>query len=243
MDRMERARRDVVIANRILAQQRVLDAYGHVSIRHPLDPDKYLLARSLSPGIVDIGDIVEFHLDGTPTGPEKRPLYLERFIHGAVYEKRPEVKAVLHSHADDLLPFSISKTTRLRPVIHACGDMGQDVPVWDISRKFGDATSLLVLNMDHARDLAEALAGNRMALMAAHGFVSTGRSIYDLVRLAVYLPRNARVQFQAMQMGDYRVIAPGETQARMDLDPDSPALKRGWEFWAREAGCGDLLAD
>lgn len=243
MDPIERARRDVVIANRILAQQRVLDAYGHVSVRHPLDPEKYLLARSLSPGIVDIGDIVEFHLDGTPAGPEKRPLYLERFIHGAVYEKRPEVKAVLHSHADDLLPFSISKTTRLRPVIHACGDMGQDVPVWDISRKFGDATSLLVLNMDHARDLAEALAGNRMALMAAHGFVSTGRSIYDLVRLAVYLPRNARVQFQAMQMGDYRVIAPGETQARMDLDPDSPALKRGWEFWAREAGCGELLAE
>lgn len=115
MDPVERARRDVVIANRILAQQRVLDAYGHVSIRHPLDPNKYLLARSLSPGIVDIDDIIEFHLDGTPTGPEKRPLYLERFIHGAVYEKRADVKAVLHSHADDLLPFSISKTTRLRP--------------------------------------------------------------------------------------------------------------------------------
>lgn len=243
MDPIERARRDVVIANRILAQQRVLDAYGHVSIRHPLDPQKYLLARSLSPGIVEVDDIVEFHLDGTPTGPETRPLYLERFIHGAVYEKRPDVKAVLHSHADDLLPFSISKTTRLRPVIHACGDMGQDIPVWDISKKFGSATSLLVLNMDHGRDLAEALADNRMALMAAHGFVSTGRSIYDLVRLAVYIPRNARVQLQAMQMGDYRVIAPGETQARMDLDPDSPALKRGWEFWGREAGCGHLLDD
>ena len=186
---------------------------------------------------------MEFHLDGTPTGPEKRPLYLERFIHGAVYEKRADVKAVLHSHADDLLPFSISKTTRLRPVIHACGDMGQDIPVWDISRKFGNATSLLVLNMDHGRDLAEALSDHRMALMAAHGFVSTGRSIYDLVRLAVYIPRNARVQLQAMQMGEYRVISPGETQARMDLDPDSPALKRGWEFWGREAGCGHLLDD
>jgi HCOMODA/2-hydroxy-3-carboxy-muconic semialdehyde decarboxylase len=243
MDPVERARRDVVIANRILAQQRVLDAYGHVSIRHPLDPQKYLLARSLSPGIVEVDDIVEFHLDGAPTGPEKRPLYLERFIHGAVYERRPDVKAVLHSHADDLLPFSISKTTRLRPVIHACGDMGQDIPVWDISRKFGNATSLLVLNMDHGRDLAEALAGHRMALMAAHGFVSTGRSIYDLVRLAVYIPRNARVQLQAMQMGEYRVISPGETQARMDLDPDSPALKRGWEFWGREAGCAHLLDD
>jgi HCOMODA/2-hydroxy-3-carboxy-muconic semialdehyde decarboxylase len=243
MDRLERARRDVVIANRILAQQKVLDAYGHVSIRHPDDPNKYLLARSCSPGIVDVDDIVEFHLDGAPTGPEKRPLYLERFIHGAVYERRPDVKAVLHSHADDLLPFSISKTMRLRPVIHACGDMGQDIPVWDIARNFGNATSLLVLNMEHGRDLAQSLAGHRMALMAAHGFVCTGRSIYDLVRLAVYIPRNARVQMQASMMGEYRVIAPGETQARLDLDPDSPALKRGWEFWGREAGCGALLED
>ena len=115
--------------------------------------------------------------------------------------------------------------------------------MWDISKKFGNATSLLVLNMDHGRDLAAALSANRMALMAAHGFVCTGRSIYDLVRLAVYIPRNARVQLQAMQMGDYRVISPDETQARMDLDPDSPALKRGWEFWARESGCAHLLED
>jgi len=243
MNPIERARRDVVIANRILAQQRVLDAYGHVSVRHPLDPSKYLLARSCSPGIVGVDDIVEFHLDGTPTGAEKRPLYLERFIHGAVYERRPDVKAVLHSHADDLLPFSISKKTRLRPVIHACGDMGQTIPVWDIATNFGDATSLLVLNMEHGRDLAKALADNRMALMAAHGFVSTGRSIYDLVRLAVYIPRNARVQLQAMHMGEYRCISPGETQARVALDPDSPALMRGWEYWAREAGCEALLGD
>ena len=243
MDPIERARRDVVIANRILAQQRVLDAYGHVSVRHPLDPNKYLLARSCSPGIVGVEDIVEFHLDGTPTHPETRPLYLERFIHGAVYERRADVKAVLHSHADDLLPFSISKTTRLRAVIHSCGDIGHDVPVWDIATNFGDATSLLVLNMEHGRDLAAALADHRIALMAAHGFVATGRTLYELVRLSVYIPRNARVQLQAMQMGEHRVISPGETQARVALDPDSPALMRGWEFWAREAGCEALLGE
>ena len=113
----------------------------------------------------------------------------------------------------------------------------------DIATNFGDATSLLVLNMEHGRDLAESLAGNRIALMAAHGFVATGRTIYDLVRLSVYIPRNARVQLQAMQMGEHRVISPGETQARVALDPDSPALMRGWEFWAREAGCEALLAD
>jgi len=242
MDAIARVKRDVVIANRILAQQGVLDAYGHVSIRHPGDPNRYFLARSLSPAIVEEADILEFHLDGAPVdASEKRPLYLERFIHGAVYEKRPDVMSVLHSHADDLLPFSISKTTRLRPVIHNVGDMGGTVPVWDIADKFGDETTLLVTDMAQARDLAGCLACNRLALMRAHGFVCVGRSINDLVRLAVYIPRNARVMMAAMRMGDFISLSAGEIAARSGLDPESPALKRGWEFWAREAGVGHLL--
>jgi HCOMODA/2-hydroxy-3-carboxy-muconic semialdehyde decarboxylase len=242
MDAIERTIRDVVIANRILALNKVLDAYGHVSIRHPERPDRYFLSRSLSPALVDVGDVIEFHLDGTPVDPnEKRPLYLERFIHGGVYEKRPDVKAALHSHADDLLPFSISKTTRLRPVIHAAGDMGDTVPVWDIADKFGDETTLLVTNMAQGRDLAGCLGCYRLALMRGHGFVCVGFSINDLVRLSVYIPRNARTQLAAMQLGEYKALSRGEIEARLKLDPDSPAMRRGWDYWAREAGCGHLL--
>lgn len=242
MSSVERAIRDVVIANRILALNKVLDAYGHVSIRHPERPDRYFLSRSLSPGIVDVDDVIEFHLDGTPVeASEGRPLYLERFIHGGVYEKRPDVRAVVHSHADDILPFSISKTTPLRPVIHAVGDMGETVPVWDIADRFGDETTLLVTNMDQSRDLAGCLDSNRVALMRGHGFVSVGRSINDLVRLSVYIPRNARTQLAAMQMGEYKALSRGEIAARLKLDPDSPAMRRGWDYWAREAGCGHLL--
>ena len=242
MNVVERTIRDVVIANRILALNKVLDAYGHVSIRHPERADRYFLARSLSPALVDVDDVIEFHLDGTPVDPaESRPLYLERFIHGGVYEKRPDVKAALHSHADELLPFSISKTTRLRPVIHAVGDMGETVPVWDIADKFGDETTLLVTNMAQGRDLAGCLDCNRLALMRGHGFVCVGLSINDLVRLSVYIPRNARTQLAAMQMGEYKALSRGEIEARLKLDPDSPAMRRGWEYWAREAGCAHLL--
>ncbi len=242
MDIIERTIKDVVIANRILALNKVLDAYGHVSIRHPENPDRYFLARSVSPAIVEPEDIVEFHLDGTPVdSEERRPLYLERFIHGGVYEKRADVKAVLHSHADETLPFSISKTTRLRPVIHAVGDIGEHVPVWDIADKFGDDTTLLVTNIDQGRDLAHCLDCNRLALMRGHGFVCVGFTINDLVRLSVYIPRNARTQLAAMQMGEYKALSRGEIEARLKLDPESPALRRGWELWAREAGCGHLL--
>jgi HCOMODA/2-hydroxy-3-carboxy-muconic semialdehyde decarboxylase len=242
MDARERTIRDVVIANRILALNRVLDAWGHVSIRHPERPDRYFLARSVSPAIVEIDDVVEFNLDGTPVDPdERRPFYVERFIHGGVYENRPDVKATLHSHADDLLPFSISRNTRLRPVTHNVGDMGHHVPVWDIADKFGDETTLLVTDMDQGRDLAHCLDGNRLALMRGHGFVSVGRTINDLVRLAVFIPRNARVQLAAMQLGEYKPLSRGEIEARLKLDPETPALKRGWEYWAREAGCEHLL--
>ena len=242
MDARERTIRDVVIANRILALNRVLDAWGHVSIRHPERPDRYFLARSVSPAIVEIDDVVEFNLDGTAVDPdERRPFYVERFIHGGVYENRPDVKATLHSHADDLLPFSISRNTRLRPVTHNVGDMGHHVPVWDIADKFGDETTLLVTDMDQGRDLAHCLDGNRLALMRGHGFVSVGRTINDLVRLAVFIPRNARVQLAAMQLGEYKALSGGEIEARLKLDTETPALKRGWEYWAREAGCEHLL--
>ena len=165
--------RELVIANRILANEDVVDAYGHVSVRHPDNPGRYLLARSLAPELVDRGDIIEFALDGTPASEETRALYLERFIHGAIYETRPDVMAVVHAHAEAVLPFTITKTP-LRPVIHSGSFMGADVPVWDIADRFGD-TNLLVTNMDQARDLAGTLADNNVALMRGHGFVAAGR--------------------------------------------------------------------
>ena len=242
MDAIERTIRDVVIANRILALNNVLDAYGHVSMRHPERPDHYFLAHSVSPAVVEVEDIVEFNLDGTPVNPaERRSLYVERFIHGGVYEKRPDIKAALHSHADDLLPFSISRSVRLRPVIQNVGTMGHNVPVWDIADKFGDETTLLVTNMDQGRDLADCLDCNALALMRGHGFVCAGRTIKELVRLSVFIPRNARVQLAAMQMGEYKPLSRGEIEARLKLDLESPGMKRSWEYWAREAGCEHLL--
>lgn len=243
MDRIERARRDLVIANRILAHQRVVDAYGHVSVRNPLDPSRHFLARSTSPGIVGLDDIVEFTHDGVPVGRETRPLYLERFIHGAVYELRPDVNAVLHAHAEDVLPFTIS-TVPFRPVIQNVGDMGAPVPVWDIADRFGAGTDLLVRDLDQGRDLARALGNGRIALMRSHGFIGAGRTLNDLVRLSVFVPRNARVLIAALRLGGgIKELHPGEMAARLAIDPESPAMRRGWELWAREAGCEGLLGD
>ena len=240
MTDLERALADVVIANRILAHEGIVDAYGHVSVRHPRDPKRYLLARSLSPEMVQQADIMEFDLDGTPAGGDSRQPYLERFIHGAVYEARPEVAAVVHAHAEDVLPFGITSTP-LRPVIHSGSFMGAEVPVWDIRDRFGD-TNLLVTNMPQGRDLAARLAGNNVALMRGHGFVAAARSLIEVVRMSVYVPRNARVQMAAMQLGEVKPLSRGEIDARnAGYKPHSPETWRAWEYWATRAGCTELL--
>lgn len=240
MTDLERLLDDLVIANRILATEEVVDAYGHVSVRHPEDPGRFLLARSLAPSMVRREDIMHFDLEGNPLQGDARQPYLERFIHAAVYASRPDVVSVVHAHAEDVLPFGISDAP-LRPVIHSGSFMGEHVPVWDIRDRFGD-TNLLVTNMAQGRDLARCLAGNNVSLMRGHGFVAAARSIIEVVRMSVYVPRNARVQMAAMQLGSLKPLSPGEIAARnAGYKPHSPETWRTWEYWATKAGCAELL--
>jgi len=234
--------RDLVIANRILAREEVVDAYGHVSVRHPDDPKRFLIARSLAPDLVGPEDIVELDLGGQPVRDDSRSLYLERFIHAAIFEARPDVMAVVHAHAEDTLPFGIADGTRLRPVIHSGSFIGSKVPVWDIADRFGD-TNLLLTNIEQGRDLAKCLGGNSVALMRGHGFASAARSLIEVVRLSVYLPRNARALMRAKQLGgEIKYLSEGEIAARnRGYSPYSVETWRTWEYWANKAGCGHLL--
>jgi len=240
MTKLNSAIRNLVLANRMLANEGVVDAYGHVSMRHPDNPQHYLLSRSRSPELVEAGDIMEFGFDGKPVGSDKRPPYLERFIHGGIYAARPEIQAVVHSHADDVLPFSISMATKLRPVVHTAGCMGLNIPVWDIQDRFGD-TNLLVTNQEQGRDLAGSLGGNTVVLMRGHGFAAAGHSLLEAVRVAIYLPKNARVLMQALRLGEVKYLTPGEVEHKMVKNPEAPEMWRAWEYWAKRAGCGDMI--
>jgi ribulose-5-phosphate 4-epimerase/fuculose-1-phosphate aldolase len=242
MSNLDSLIKDLVIANRILAKEEVVDAYGHVSVRHPDDPKRFLIARSLAPDLVGPDDVVELGLDGQPLRDDGRSLYLERFIHAAIFEARPDVMAVVHAHAEDTLPFGIAAATKLRPVIHSGSFIGTEVPVWDIADTFGD-TNLLVTNIAQARDLAKCLGGNSVALMRGHGFASAARSLIEVVRLSVYLPRNARALMRAKQLGgEIKYLSPGEIEARnRGYRPYSVETWRTWEYWANKAGCGHLL--
>jgi HCOMODA/2-hydroxy-3-carboxy-muconic semialdehyde decarboxylase len=240
MGQLDDLLRDLVVANRILANEDVVDAYGHISVRHPDNPKGFFMSRSRAPELVERPDLIEFDQAGEPVKDSRQP-YLERFIHAAILEARPDVTAVVHAHAEDTLPFGLIAEP-LRPVIHSGSFIGGKVPVWDIREKFGD-TNLLVTNMAQGRDLAKCLGPGNVALMRGHGFASAARSIIEVVRLSVYLPRNARVQMNAMLLGGKpKPLSKGEIAARAaGYKPRSPETWRAWEYWATRAGCADMI--
>lgn len=248
-DTLTRTIAELALANKALDYEGVLDAYGHVSARHPEHPDRFLLSWSKSPGLVEPEDVMVFDLAGEPVEPDARPLYVERFIHAGIYRARPEVGAVVHSHAEDTLPFGLVDVP-LRPVIHSASNMGGPAPVWDIRDRFGD-TDLLVSNLAQADDLAATLGAGSVALMGGHGFVVATRTLIEAVRLATYTPKNARVLTAALRLGgETRFLSAGEIDARLfkpgstrgsAYDPSGSALGRAWTYYRHRVGacrCG-----
>lgn len=232
--------RDLVIANRILAHEGVVDGFGHVSVRHPDRADRFFISRSRSPELVSIVDIMEMGLDAQPAAADTRPLYSERFIHAAVYEHRPEVKAVVHHHAYELIPFGITGV-RLQPIFHAAARIGTHVPVWDIAEKFGEDTNLLVTDLSKGRDLARTLGLSRMVLMRGHGATVVAGSLHDAVLTSIFAQVNARLQMQAMAMGKVQFLHPGEIGSAGNFEGKKQASKdRQWEYYRQRAGCDGM---
>lgn len=224
----------LVAANRILANEGVVDAFGHVSVRDPRQRERFWLSRSRSPALVEADDLMEFSLDGAAIDARGRTPYGERMIHAAVYAARKDVQSVVHNHAYDVLPFTITDEP-LRPIVHTASVIGAEIPVWDIRTKFG-ATDMLVRSLEQGRDLAEALGDNTCALLRGHGAVVVGASIERAVLTAIYLQVNAKVLLQALQLGPPEALSPEEIARSSETQFSPLALDRSWEYFCQRAG-------
>lgn len=232
---------DLVAANRILANENVVDAFGHVSVRHPANAGRYLMSRAKSPELVEPEDIMEFTLEGAPINANGPKPYLERFIHGALYEARPDIQSVVHNHSRSVIPFGITGE-KLRPVMHSCATIGHEVPAWDARDRFGD-TDLLISDMAMGRDLARVLGGGACVLMRGHGCTVAGRSIREAVYTAVYLEVNADLQWKASHFGKLKLLSPGEIEkinSRLGRAKPGEGYDRSWEYWRHRAGIPNL---
>ena len=188
-------RRDLAEAYRIVANEGILDAFGHISVRNPNNPDRYFLSRSRAPGLVQAGDIVEYDLDSNPIVPPKDRPYAERVIHGEIFKARPDVNAVCHHHAPSIMPFAISGTP-LVPVFHLGAAMGPSAPFWDSRDEFGD-TNLLVVKPEEGASLARALGKANIVVMRRHGATVVGGALRELVFRTLYSAKNAEHQLTA----------------------------------------------
>jgi HCOMODA/2-hydroxy-3-carboxy-muconic semialdehyde decarboxylase len=225
----------VVAANRILANEGVVDAFGHVSCRDPRNPARYVMSHSRSPALVELDDLLTFEQDGTPVDARGRQPYGERMIHGAVYEARDDVHAVVHHHAYSVIPFSVTDTP-LVPLTHTAAVIGSRIPVWDIRTGFG-VTDMLVRTMAMGRSLAAALAGNTCLLMRGHGAVVVGRNVKEAVLSAVYLEINARILLQTLALDDSpEALSAGELERARETQFSPLGADRAWEYYCRRAG-------
>jgi HCOMODA/2-hydroxy-3-carboxy-muconic semialdehyde decarboxylase len=229
-DQLAEARVEVARANRILANEGVLDAFGHVSLRHPADPSRYLLSRSRAPELVEPDDVLEYDLDSEPVRPTNARLYAERVIHGEIYRARPDVRAIVHHHAPAMMPFCITGT-ELVAVFHLGAAVGPKVPFWDQREAFGDS-NLLVVKPEEGRSLARALGQSPIVLMNRHGATVVAGGIPELVFRAVYSCRNAEFQYQAMMLGTIAPLSPGEVERADNINALATVVSRTWEYWS-----------
>jgi HCOMODA/2-hydroxy-3-carboxy-muconic semialdehyde decarboxylase len=226
---------DIVVGSRILAEFGVVDGFGHVSARHPTNPNHFLMSRSLAPALVTPEDIMEFDLDGNAVDARGRSLFLERFIHAEIYRARPDVMSVVHTHSPGVIPFSVSRTP-LRPLFHNAAFLASGVPVWDIAKEFG-STDMLVRDGGIGKSLARSLADKPVVLMRGHGDVTVGPDVKIAVFRAYYTDVNARLQSQAIGLGTEVTYLSPEEGAKADAI-NFAVIDRIWNLWKQKVQPG-----
>jgi HCOMODA/2-hydroxy-3-carboxy-muconic semialdehyde decarboxylase len=238
-DKLAALRYEIALANRILAHEGVMDAFGHCTARHPANPKRYLMSVSRSPELVEPSDIVEFDLDSQPAKKDRRPFYSERVIHGEIYKARPDVMSVCHHHSPSFMPLVITGTDYV-PVFHLGAVGGSYPPFWDQRKEFGD-TNLLVVKPEEGASLAKRLAHHNMVLMNRHGVTVVGASLRETVFRCVYSQKNAQYQVEAADTGAIDKLSPGEVEQCAAIHSRTTGQTRAWEYWsARLKKAGSL---
>jgi ribulose-5-phosphate 4-epimerase/fuculose-1-phosphate aldolase len=224
---------DLVLANHILADQGILDGFGHVSVRSAKNPDHYFISRSRAPALVTAADIMEFDLDDHAIDAHGRNPYVERFIHSEIYKVRPDVQAVVHSHSPAIIPFGVSDVP-LRPVSHMGGFLIKEVPVFEIREAGGDETDMLIRNKQLGAALAAKLGNGTVVLLRGHGDAVVGQSIKHAVLHAIYAEFNARIEAEALRLGG-KVKFLNEVEAAKIGAVNDGIVERPWEIWKNQA--------
>ncbi len=225
-DRLE----DLIVGNKILYHYGIVDAFGHISVRHDANPNTYVMSRHLAPGLVTPDDLLTYDLDSNPIEPTTHRLYSERYIHGEIYKRRPDVASVVHCHAPALIPFGITKT-KLLPVYHMSAFLHTGPSVFEI-RDTAGFTNMLIRTAPLGSALADVLGNDTVVLMRGHGATMVGKTIRHAVYRAMYATQNAEIELEALRLGDVTFLAPEEADEYERYSDE--VMHRPWAMWVRE---------
>jgi ribulose-5-phosphate 4-epimerase/fuculose-1-phosphate aldolase len=231
---LEAIRLQIVQAGRILYEKGIVDAFGHVSCRSPERPDRFLMSRSKAPALVEIEDITEHNFEGEPVSHPGARVFLERFIHSEIYRARPDVTAVVHSHCQSVLPFTVVPQVPVRPVCHVCGFLADAKQPFDVADYAGHSSDLLIRDARLGSALASHLGDAKVVLMRGHGFTTVGQTVAEAVFRAVYTRVNCEIYMSASQLGAPRFLTDEEASACEETTLGQ--IGRVWELWVREFG-------
>jgi 3-hydroxy-2-methylpyridine-4,5-dicarboxylate 4-decarboxylase len=227
----EEAIEQCVLANRILTNEGVLDAFGHVSVRNPENKGTFFQSRSLAPEMVTEEDILEIDLEGNVlTDTDLKP-YGERIIHGAILKLRQDANSVFHGHPHSVIPFSTTDVP-VRPIAHFASMFYEGVPVYD---DYDISSGMLIASPEEGERVARALGQARGLLLRGHGCIVVGQSVQSMVMAAIFLRDNTVIQLQALQLGDPKYLSGDEAKQAARVIESALALERGWLYWVGRA--------
>jgi HCOMODA/2-hydroxy-3-carboxy-muconic semialdehyde decarboxylase len=224
---LQSLKRDLALAHRLLVDQGAMDAFGHVSVRHPDRPDRFFLPKSGAPSRVRPDDIIEYDMNAEPVEATTAGLFSERIIHSAIFRARPDVNAVCHHHSPAIMPFAQTGAPLL-PSCQTGAAMGAQVPYWDSRDEFGD-TRLLVVTQAEGDSLARALGPWWTVLMRRHGATVAGRSLHECIFRTVHGCADAANQIRAVALGPVQPLSEQEQNLAGTLRPDP--IMRCWSHW------------
>ncbi len=230
----EEAATAIMRASRILARHGVVDAFGHVSMRHPQDPSAFLISRNMAPALVGADDVMRLDESGAPDAADDRKPFLERFIHAAIYRARPDVEAVVHSHSPAVIPFGVAAGASLRPVFHMAAFLAEGASTFEIRDAAGEGSDMLIRDAKLGDALAAKLGDAAAVLMRGHGSTVVGGSVPEAVFRAIYLEVNARIQTAACQLGPVTFLSAAE--AANAAAANAGQIGRAWDLWCSELG-------
>jgi L-fuculose-phosphate aldolase len=209
----------LVDAIRMLERADIIDHNGHCSIRRDAH-SLWINSGASSRGSLTTKDIVAIDFDGNLVEGSARPP-LEFHIHSEIYQRRPDVNAIAHTHPK----WSTFLTMTGTPfkVVYAQASLLGDIPLLD--------SPLSVNTKPMGEQLAATLGDGPAVLLKAHGAVAVGADMVECFALAAYIEENAYRQYMAMQIGEPYVFSVDEQEVSQQKLRASNLLRKTWDHY------------